>query len=48
VAKMPLAWAARNSFHIGPLRGAGPRPWRRGTRRIELAEMPDPEPAKVP
>ena len=47
VAKMPLAWAARNCFQVGPPRGAGPRPWRRSTRRIELAEMRTPEPAKL-
>jgi hypothetical protein len=28
----------RKSAHVGPLRGAGPRPWRRRIRRIELAE----------
>jgi hypothetical protein len=45
---MPLAWAARNSFQVGPPRGAGPRPWRRSTRRIELAETRTPSPRSSP
>ena len=32
VAKMPLAWARRNSLQVGPeRRGAGGRRWRRRT-----------------
>jgi putative transposase len=42
VAKMPLAWALRNSAQVGPRRGAGPRPWRRSTRRTDVA------PARMP
>jgi len=34
-ARTPLAWARRNSDHVGPeRRGAGPRPWRRSNTRI--------------
>jgi len=38
VARMLVAWARRNSDQVGPRRGAGPSPWRRSTRRIELAD----------
>jgi hypothetical protein len=37
--KMARAWARRNSPHVGPIRrGAGPRPWRRSTFAIVVAE----------
>jgi len=42
--QMPLAWAVRNCFQVGPPRGAGPRPWLLRTRRIELAETRTPSP----
>ena len=35
-------------FPGGPPRGAGPKPWRRSTRRIELAEMRTPSPRSSP
>jgi hypothetical protein len=39
VDKMARAWARRNSRHVGPIRrGAGPRPWRRSTFAIVVAE----------
>ena len=37
VARMPAAWALRNSAQVGPRRGAGPKPWRRSTRRTDAA-----------
>ena len=47
VAKMPIAWAARNSFHVGPLRGAGPRPWLSKYPADRACRETDPEPAKL-
>jgi hypothetical protein len=38
----------RNCFQVGPPRGAGPRPWLRRTRRIELAETRIPSPRRSP
>jgi len=47
VAKMPLAWEARNSFQVGPPRGAGPRPGRRKYPADRACRDADPEPAKL-
>jgi hypothetical protein len=42
-AKIPWAWVRRNSLHDGPLRrGAGPRPCRRRTVRIAVADTRTP------
>lgn len=38
VASTLCVWEVKNSLHVGPPRGTGPRPFRRRTRRIELAE----------
>jgi hypothetical protein len=38
IAMIPFACALKNSAQVGPLRrGAGPRPWLRGTRRTDVA-----------
>lgn len=48
-ARTPLAWPRRNSLHVGPdRRGAGPRPWRRRSVRMAVAETLTPSLASSP
>ena len=46
VAKMPLAWAARNSFHLSPLRGARPPVAAKNPTDRARGDA-DPEPTKL-